>query len=166
MGVDEEVRQLAMRRIEPRIERWAIDAVGVGQRGALGLQRPDVEVDLRFGGQLGAIELRLHPRRACFAPRQLRGSGSVAGVVPAVTAGLDAEAGGELRVELHPFGEFGVEEGGEPGVFAGGGNAACGGCGGGGRRQHERRDDGRHADFESAFHGFPCGVTGCLSGSV
>ena len=58
----------------------------------------------------------------------------------------------ELRLLLDPFGEFGVEEGGQPRVLAGG-RGGYGRCAAGhGGRQHQPRHHCRHADLETDFH--------------
>ena len=159
MGVDQKVGQLAVRRIEPRIKRRAVEAVGFRHGGAIGLQRPYVEIDLGFGRKPGAIELRLHAGDAGLAPCQLFSGDGVTDVIPLVAAILAAQPGGELRVALHPLREFGVEKGSQPRIFADGG--CCRGWGGGRCRQQGQRrgegqsrcsDNGGDRDCTNAFH--------------
>ena len=151
MRVDQEIGQLAMRRIEPRIERRAVDAVGEGLLGPVGFQRPDIIIDLRFRRKLGAVELRLHAGDAGLAPFDFGPRAGIRIVVPAVPALLDPEAGGELGLGLHIGGEFRIEEGGKARVLAmrggGGGGGGWGlglhggGQGGGGQRHRQAESE-------------------------
>jgi hypothetical protein len=84
VGVDQKVGQLTVRRIQPRIERRAIDPKLLGQRRALCLKRPDVEIDLRFGRQSGAVEGAAHLGHTGCAPSDLRLGCCITNVIPAI----------------------------------------------------------------------------------
>ena len=161
MGVDQEVRQLAVDRIEPGIERRAKAPVGEGLFGPVGFQCPDVKVNLRFGRQLCPVERGAHPRHAGLAPFDLRQCGSIADVVPAVGPVLQPQPGRQLRLGLHVFGKFRIEKRGQSSVFGGevGGGGGGGGswrCGlrmAGGDRHQQAGGKGRDTDGEFACHG-------------
>ena len=126
VGVDQEIRQLAVQRIEPRIEGRAIQAIGIAQRRPLGLQRPDVIIHLALGRQLRAVEGGLHARRAGLPPGHFGIGGGIADVVPPVAAGLDPKPRCQLRLRLQPFGKFAVEKGGQPRILGRCGNGSGG----------------------------------------
>ena len=152
VGVDQEIGQLAVRRIETRVERRPEDSVGMRQRRPLRFQRPDVVVHLPCGRQSGTVECRLHPSRTGLAPGNESVESLVADVVPAVSTFLEAEPGRRLRLQLQELGEFGVEKGRQTSVLGDGGCRGRRLRGGGLREPEIGNEDDRRGD-EERLHG-------------
>jgi hypothetical protein len=115
--VDQEIGQLAVHRIEPRVERRPILAIGVGKRGAIGFQSPYIIIDLRLGGQAGAVEHGAHTLDAVLPPGDFGIGCGLGNVGPPVSALLEAEPRCQLWLLLSVFVEFGIEERREPRIL-------------------------------------------------
>ena len=158
VGVDQKVGQLAVDRIEPGIERRAVDAVGEGLLGAVGLQRPDIEIDLRFGRQPGAVKCAAHLGHAGFAPSDLRTGRRITDIIPAIPAILNPQSGGKLRLQFQPLGKFRIKKHGQARIFLREICARSSDSGGtilrqcGRARQHQRGDDSGKAARKCALH--------------
>jgi hypothetical protein len=90
VGVDHEVGQLRVHRIEEGIERRLVAAILVLKLHPLKLGDPDVVIGLALGRELCAVEPGLHPGDAGAARLEPLELGGVADVVKPVLAGLQA----------------------------------------------------------------------------